>query len=66
MTLTFDIHKDSCTNLVDCIYQLLYVTSYNSVCKIHIVLPSSHIKAQGTEFDIAVTYGHHLNKLGST
>ena len=24
MTLTFDIHKGSCTNLVDCIYQLWY------------------------------------------
>ena len=33
MTLTFDIHKGSCTHLVDCIYQL-DITDYEGCCLI--------------------------------
>ena len=39
MTLTFDIHEGSCTNLVDCIYQLWYHWLF--VSEKSIVLPFS-------------------------
>ena len=53
MTLTFGIHKASCTHLVDCIYQLLY-NRLQLFLKKSIVLPFSHTKAQGTKFDLGI------------
>ena len=43
MTLSFDIHKGSCTHLVDCIYQLL-ISQTTIVSEKFIVLPFSHTK----------------------
>ena len=44
MTLTFDIHNGSCTQLVDCIYQLLY-NRLQQFLKKTIVLPFSPYKS---------------------
>ena len=68
MTLTLDIHKGSCTNLVDCIYQLCY-HRLKQCLKYPLFYRFPIQKHKGPNLTIPSnrsrsTQGHCLNKLG--
>ena len=59
MTLTFDVHIDSCSHLDNCIYQLWHHRLYCTiVSETSIVLPFSHTKKKGDQIWPCRKIGH--------